>query len=229
MKRLEASQSRYFAPLVLNLDGLRKILAVLEAAEDVEITADGICYESVDELAGHLLGKSPQELTITTSHPYFCVELAPSWARLYAGRDDLVSVGMFTRIAEVLSASERSPRGIYKASRVFLLFIGAQALSYVPAFKFMEQAIIVFTILVLAWYLWIQFIQLRKHAFVVTHELKDGRRFFQRNADNITVAIVSAVAGAVVGAATTKLTERILPSTHPATQLSAPAPSKPEG
>ena len=65
MKRLEASQSRQFSPLVLRLDGLREILTVLAPAEEVKIIADRIEYESVDELAGHLLGKSPRELGVS--------------------------------------------------------------------------------------------------------------------------------------------------------------------
>lgn len=228
MKRLEASQSRQFPPLVLHLDGLREILAVLEAAEIVDIVADGIQYESVDELAAHLLGKSPGELTINTSNPHFSLMLGPSWARLYASSDDLVSAGMFTRIAAVLSAAERSPKALYKSSRVLLLYIATCALSYVPAFKSMEQGFMGFNGLILAWYIWIQFIRLRKHALLVTHEPKDGRSFFQRNADSIVVAAVSAILGAVLGAAATKLADRIAPVTQPASAPHTPSTSQPK-
>ena len=110
MKRLEASQSRQFSPLVLRLDGLREILTVLAPAEEVKIIADRIEYESVDELAGHLLGKSPRELTVSARRPYLTVELSPISAHLFASSDDLVSSGMFARIAAVLSSAERSPR-----------------------------------------------------------------------------------------------------------------------
>ncbi|HEX6612340.1 MAG TPA: hypothetical protein VF022_00545 [Rhodanobacteraceae bacterium] len=216
MKRLEASQSRQFPPLALRLDGLREILTILAPAEEVKIVADGTEYESVDELAGHLLGKSPRELNVRAYRPYLTVELSPMSARLYASSDDLVSSGMFARIAAVLSAAERSPRALYKDSRVFLLLIGSQVLSYVPAFKSMRLGFIGFMGLILAWYIWISFVQLRKHGLLLTHEPKDGRSFFQRNADSIVVAVVSAILGAVLGAAATKLVDRIVPTAQPA-------------
>ncbi|MBD9400834.1 hypothetical protein [Comamonas sp. CMM02] len=223
MKRLEASQSRQFSPLVLRLDGLREILTVLAPAEGVKIVADGMEYESVDELAGHLFGKSPRELKVTGSSPYLTVELSPFSARLYAGSDDLVSSGMFARIAAVLSAAERSPRALYKNSWVFLLMVGLQVLSIVPALKSMQQGFIGLFGLTIAWYLWINFIHLRKHGLLLTHEPKDGRSFYQRNADSIVVAVVSAILGAVLGAAATKLADRIIPTTQAATVLHTPA------
>ncbi|GAB2477680.1 hypothetical protein GCM10027082_31060 [Comamonas humi] len=226
MKRLEATQSRQFLPLVLPLDGLREILTILAPAEQVRIIADGIEYESVDELAGHLLGKSPRELKVSALRPYLTVDLSPMSARLYASSDDLVSSGMFVRIAAVLSTAERSPRFMYKDSRVFLLMIGSQVLSLLPAFKSVQQVFFGIIGLALAWYIWINFIQLRKHGLLLTHESKDGRSFVQRNADSIIVAVVSAILGAVLGAAATKLADRIAPTTQPATAPHTPAASQ---
>ncbi|WP_218242115.1 hypothetical protein [Comamonas fluminis] len=226
MKRLEASQSRYFSPLVLRLDGLREIITILAPAEDVKIIADRNEYESVDELAGHLLGKSPRELKISTRHPYLTLELSPMSVHLYASSDDLVSSGLFARIATILSAAERSPRALYKDSRLLPLMFFLQVLTYVPALKSMQLGFISSMGLIFAWYIWINFIQLRKHGLLLTHEPKDGRSFFQRNSDSIIVAVVSAILGAVLGAAATKLADRIAPNTQPATAPLTPSKSQ---
>jgi hypothetical protein len=80
--------------------------------------------------------------------------------------------------------------------------------------------------LIFAWYIWINFIQFRKHGLLLTHEPKDGRSFFQRNADSIIVAVVSAILGAVLGAAATKLADRIAPATQSAAVPHTPATSQ---
>ena len=103
--------------------------------------------------------------------------------------------------------------------------IGFQVLSYVPPFKPMQQGFIGIMGLILAWYIWINFIQFRKHGLLLTHEPKDGRSFFQRNADSIVVAVVSAILGAVLGATATKLADRIAPTIQPPVVLHTPAAS----
>ncbi|MBV7417986.1 hypothetical protein KW830_05895 [Comamonas sp. CMM03] len=215
MKRLETVQSHRFLPLVLDLEGLREILTALEPAEEVKLVADGMEYDSVDELASHLLGKSPRELTVTARRPYLTVELSPTATRLFAGSNDLASYGMFARVAAVLSSAERSPRSLYKDFHVLLVFVGLQALSYVPIFKTFQLGLFCVMGLVISWYFWICFIQLRRHGLLLTHESKDGRSFYQRNADNIRLAVVSAILGAVLGAAATKLADRLMPTVQP--------------
>lgn len=229
MKKLGSPQTKDFGPLKLTAFDLAEILRLLASSSEpgsnkVELIADDVQYDSAEEFVSESHGRIPKVVRIKSSDPYATIDLHPAFARLYVSKDDVASVGLFAKLESVLRAGERQPKVLYSGWWIVLSLWVLQGLSYIPVLKAYAGAINVAFLLNSAWIVWAIYIHLRRFSLVQPVMASDPRTFWQRNSDNILIALISGLIGAVAGVAATKTADHFWRSeSTPATPASAPA------
>lgn len=224
MKKLGSPQSKDFGPLKLTAFDLAEILRLLSGSGSgkVELIADDVQYDSVEEFVAESRGRVPKVVQIKSSEPYATIDLYSAFARLYVSKDDVAAVGLFAKLESILRAGERQPRVMYSGWWIVLSLWVLQALSYIPVLKPYARVIDTVFLLNSAWVAWAVYIYLRRFSFVQPVMTSDPRTFWQRNSDNVLVALISGLIGAVAGVTATKAADHWWPS-----QSASAAPASP--
>src|ERR1700738_1770777 len=84
MEKVDAPPFKGYRPLVVWADNFTEIISELgELCSDIELIADNVKYESVEEFASELKGRRPRNLKVRAKAPYSELELDPHSARFF--------------------------------------------------------------------------------------------------------------------------------------------------
>jgi hypothetical protein len=227
MKKIDRALSREYPPIVVNVEGLEDIERVLNAKEDkVTIRCDDQLFESVGELAEHLKGTRVREVEITSSEPYTTIHLRQFSARLYVGSSNTSSSGLFFQLDQILSRCRRLGSWAYSWTFVLVANVVIWFLPYAVPTTYRSVVAISLSSPFLVWLAWFVFVINHRHSTVYIVRRREERTFFQRNRDQLTVALFSALIGALLGATATYVVNNIVKS-QPNIPVERDAPKAP--
>jgi hypothetical protein len=212
MQKLDRSQHKNYGPVILWAEDLTALVSELETCEEVEIVADDVKYESIEELIRESKGRRPLVVKITALNPHVSIELNPHRAWLYVSSSNLQSSGLFFKVDSILSHCERKLKFFYEFVTVMVsatLLPNIFFLPFMQSFMFLHWWVFGATF---AWLFYAAYINFWKYSLVHLVRRGDRPSFVKRNFDTIVIAIISALLGAVIGAAATKVVDRIWPS-----------------
>lgn len=221
MKRLDTHQTKDFGPLRMVAADLAEVIDTLSSCKEAVFIADDIQYASVAEFVTESKGRTPKIIRFSAREPYSTIELYPRWARLYVATDDLIASGLFFKLVAIISRCERKPRVIYSYWWTFASMWLIQLVFMLPLLKTRDYVVPWLMGANAIWIAWVVYVNLYKFSLVQPLATADPRTFWQRNSDNVVVAIFSALLGAIGGVAATKATDRLWP---PAS-ASSPSPT----
>lgn len=212
MEKLDTPRTKDYGPLVVWANDLFDLISELKDCEDIELIADDVKFESVEELIQERRGMRPSIVQIKARNPYLYIDLYPRWARVYVSSSQLVASGLFLKIDSVLSRCERKPRFFFSFLWPIVGVWTLPSFFFLAPFKPYAYLQIWTQMLTLSWMVLVGYIHIRKFSSVYPGRKEDRRSFFKRNADSIVIAVVSALLGAVGGAAATKVADRVWPN-----------------
>jgi hypothetical protein len=207
MEKLDKHQSREFGPVTL---GTRAIAAILEQLQDrsyLELIADDVKYESIEELVDERINSRVKCLSVKARDPYFSLVLQPNMARLYIGSSSLEAIGLFERVSKLLRHCELKPRPVYRYDWVFVISLVAPNMLLLPVLAPYAFLRIYISLLILAWMIWLIYIKINRHSFVYIGPMAREPGFYGRNKDAIIVGTVTGLLGAIAGSLLTKILE----------------------
>lgn len=212
MKRLSKHQTKEFGPLRLGAADLEDLFIALSDAGKIDFIADDVQYDSLSEFVAESKGRVAREVSIKANNPYLTIELRPRGAKLYVSTDDLAATGLYTKLVSIFHRCERRPRFFYSVWWAYGSMSALQGLFLIPRLKPYAYAATWLTAANIGWILWVMYIHTWKFSIVQPPTTTDFRTFWQRNADSVMVALISALIGAVGGVAATKAADRWWPS-----------------
>lgn len=228
MERLDKPQSKDYGPLVIWAADLTELFSELKNCSNVELIADNVKFDSVEEFIKESRGRNPTNVEITARDPYLTVELYQRWARLYVSSSELVPSGLFLKIDSILSRCERKPKFFYRYLWVLISTWVFPNIFYLPPLKPYGYLGYWVTALTFSWHIYVGFIHLWRFSTVRPMHREDRPSFFRRNMDAIVIAVISALLGAIGGAAATKFADKVWPSSpNPAVERDAPQAAQP--
>jgi len=217
-------QCKKYGPAVLWADDLRDMIDALKGCENILFVADEVQYDSVDEFVSESRGRTARNVSISTEKPNINLDLdgmrtSLSVLSVSISKDELVSLGLFKKLDDLLSRCERRPRWLYKFYTGPLIVFGGIGASRIPGIpEWLSLTIYFATLPVVVWVVFVTEIALRRHSFVRPFFRGDAPGFFRRNKDSIIVAVISALIGSIFGAVATKAVDKVWPT--PATPMS---------
>lgn len=208
MKKISKPLSKEYRLVHLYLDDLRKIEDVIHEAKpkSYKITADYYEYNTVSEISNN----GPiYELKIQSYDPYINIEFRKYGASVYISNDDLKLSGVFSKINQILTKSERKVMGFPTSNTFVSIVFGAiegQLISYALPIKFDGMGISLLLVsIVFGLYLILAFSFVFRNACVIeTISRRDKQSFLKKNQDQLILIIL----GAFLGAIATVLLER---------------------
>jgi len=207
MEKLDKHQSREFGPLTL---GTRAIAAIVEQLPDrssLELIADDVKYESIEELVNERINSRVKCLTVNARDPYFSLDLQPHSARLYIGSSSLEAVGLFERVSSLLGHCELKPRLAYRYGWVFAISLIAPNALLLPILAPSAFLRTYISLLLLAWMIWLIYIKINRHSFIYIGPMIREPGFYSRNKDAVIVGTITGLVGAIAGSLLTKMLE----------------------
>lgn len=222
MEKLDKAQTKDYGPLVICASDLEDLFAELSNCTDIELVADDVRFESIDEFVKVSKGRNPSVAKISARAPYLTIEFNHSWARLYVSSSQLLASGLFLKIDLILSRCERKPKFFYRYAWVMGSGLVLPNIFYLPPLKPYNHLYFWVAGLTFSWMLYVVFIHLWRFSIIRPMHRENVPSFFRRNTDAIVVAVISALLGAVCGAAATKMADRVWPSPNPAVECDAP-------
>lgn len=202
MKRSNTHLGKHIPPVCLYQEDLSAISAAL-AQDDgkLAIETDEFEYDSLDELLSNL-GDPLNGLSLKRKAPYISVDFdSRGGVWLYASNDDLVSRGIFAEIQELLVSKRRQSyfmlRRIVDASS----WVGAAGIGAFLVAGHWREAMLSSLLPLLS----IAFIFVKPRSIINRTSRAQRKNFWQRNSDQIVVALISAVAGSILTLAATAL------------------------
>jgi hypothetical protein len=207
MEKLDKHQSRAFGPVSL---GTRAVAAILEQLKDrssLELIADDVKYESVQELVDDRINSRVKYLLVNARNPYFSLDLKPHETRLFIGSSSLEAVGLFERVSKLLRDCELRPRLAYRYDLVFLISLVAPNMLLLPVLAPYAFLRIYISLLLLAWMIWLIYIKINRHSFVYIGPMSREPGFYGRNKDAIIVGTITGLIGAIAGSVLTRTLE----------------------
>jgi hypothetical protein len=202
--------SKNYRPLVLHLEALEEIIKILnELSKEIVIESEDYKCDSISELTEQYKNIYPRSLEITSSNPYCKIELNTRWASLSVGNSSIECSGLFHKLDQVLSATERRPRIFYSdIEYVFFLPILSVTGVFSPLIlhklrPVVHPVLIVIFLIILwlvccAWILRLTFIKTRKYSTIILEHPEHKQGFFKKHSDQIKFMFVGAVITAVV-------------------------------
>ncbi len=207
MEGLDRHQSRDFRPVALGTRGIAAVLDQLQGRNALEIIADDVRYESVEELINDRMNTRVKCLSVKARDPYFSLDLQPHTARLYIGSSNLEAVGLFERVSSLLRQCELRPRPMYRYGWIFAISLVAPNMLYLAILAPYAFLRIYVSILLLAWMIWLICVQINRYSFIFIGPMTKGPGFYGRNKDAIVVGTVTGLIGVIAGSLLTKLLE----------------------
>lgn len=210
MKRLDKHQSKVFGPLRMRPSDLKEIFSLLDGRNGLQLVADDIQYDSLEEFVGEYAGRTPKSLSIKIYEPHLHVALTRTQSRLYASSSDIEACGLFSSVDRILKRCERKPRLLYSLWGATSILSFVFLSTYLLAFNSQKIITLLIQAIVWLWFNWVFFVNLRRHSLIQTDN-STSLSFWKRNSDNIVVALIAALIGATVGAFATKFVDHYFP------------------
>ncbi|PKO36653.1 MAG: hypothetical protein CVU33_17345 [Betaproteobacteria bacterium HGW-Betaproteobacteria-6] len=202
MKRSNTHLGKHIPPVCLYQEDLSAISAAL-AQDDgkLAIETDEFEYDSLDELLSNL-GDSLNGLSLKRKAPYISVDFdSRGGVWLYASNDDLVSRGIFAEIQELLVSKRRQSYFMLRRFVDASSWVGAAGIGAFLVAGHWREAMLSSLLPLLS----IAFIFVKPRSIVNRTSRAQRKNFWQRNSDQIVVALISAVAGSILTLAATAL------------------------
>jgi hypothetical protein len=205
----KSSLSKSFGPLVLWLDDLEDIETRLQAHNPkLNIETEEYQFDSIAEFAEHFGGTIQRSLQITTSYPSFAsIELTPRSATLSVATSGENASGAFFDLNEILSSRQRAIPWLYSfwivqiVISIFWISMGLSWTRWLPEnIDNWLNLFLMFLLPLLIWTLWIPYVRSRHYSLIRVEHKGTAKSFFQRNRDQLAVAVIAALFGAVLGA-----------------------------
>jgi hypothetical protein len=207
MERLDKSQSHSFQPVRVQTKVIKEMLSHLEGRERLEIIADDVRYETVNELVQDRENTRVKELKISAWSPYISLDLNHYSARLYTNSSSPEATGLFVTIRSLLRKCEAKPRIFYNYYRCMALGVTAHFIFGLPVLSSYHFLRIYISGFFLAWVIWVGYVSLTRYTDVYIDDGVGKPGFLSRNKDTIVVGTVTAIIGAIVGSVLTKVLE----------------------
>ena len=209
MKRLDQPISAEYLPIRLyrnDLENMERIFG--DSSQELEITAEGFQFESIDELATHFTQGRISNLTLEGKASHITIELTAQSSSLYVGSSTNATVGLFYHLDEILKGARRTCWPLYSLRFVWVLNILNLA-AILLLYKISNAAANIIFASSLAWVVWAAYINLRRHSTIWLCR-RGMVSFWVRKKDDLILAIVSAFFGAILGAVGTILIQLYL-------------------
>lgn len=194
MEKITKSISKEYAPVVVYLDDLEAIENVLlEKSTHIEIKTEDYKYSSIKELSEKSKNKRIQKLHIESTNPYLNIEFDKLWTRVYCSLDSLEAAGIFWKLDQIIKGTRRLGKlsFFYKFSALWIIN-GIMVL----VSKFLSLNLIIaqsVSVLLLAFTLWILYINLTRHSEIVLIYKSSKITFWNKNKDAIIVNLITAL------------------------------------
>ena len=149
------------------------------------------------------------------------IELNRSSAHLYVDSSNILSSGLFFPLDQILSRCRRSGSWTFYSWRFVLaanvVVWAANVVIWflprgVPFFTTYAVTLLSVACLMLVGIIWVGFIKTWRHSTVYIVKRREERSFFQRNRDQLAVALFSALIGALLGGTVTYVVDNLLKS-----------------
>lgn len=183
-------------PLIY-LDDLKAIEEVLNAVRDFKIKTSDFEYDSVSEINNNQ--NHTNELSISACDPYISVEFNKHSAYLYASDSETRTVGIVTKLVEIIKKRKRRLRWL--STKISVWFAGPL---FVIAFgilvKFREQGVEeviwigpIILVLIIIW--WTLDYRHGLHSFseIVFTKRDEQKSFLVRRKDEIILVVITSV------------------------------------
>lgn len=210
MKRLAQPLSYELGPVRLYQDDVEELSARLRAVtESVEIQAGEFLVEPTDKLSD--LGVPVfRELTIRTTKPAVLVILGARGAVITANDDDPSTRGVFEIVKDSLVTRERRFAGLrgHEMASGIILAMGLSAFLWTSVLLAVRITI-AFAGLTLGILMALPMLRGVRGTYstIIAKPRSEGISFWRRKADDIVLALISAIIGALITLAITKLSE----------------------
>lgn len=201
MKKLSRHSEKTFSFVRLYLDDFYEIIELLkDGRESIKIEVGDFLIEEPKEV--ETLDKPfVRELRIETSRPFLKIWLLPWFANLETYDDDVKTLGLFTKIKDILAKSQSSIR-FFANIWVFVvsIIIGISAstsaiyLAYLEQQKFIAPlALAVFGIAFSAFATFICIMNRRYQSLFILQRKSTKRNFFIRNKDQLALLTIGSL------------------------------------
>ncbi len=213
LKKILPSISKQYKMPYLYLDELVQIEEAIKEAEPKEykITVGNYEYENINEIPRDI--GTVYELMFLSHDPCIYVIFGKDYATIRIDKSDVVSLGVFSKIDQILTKSERKFWLAAPYSALwFCIFLCTLGLSNVLFIMILKQSVLGVSIcspivVILGLYTIISYLNARKFCVIETVPEKNKRvSFFKRNWEQLILISV----GAIIGALATFLLERFL-------------------
>ncbi|MBS1138845.1 MAG: hypothetical protein H6R13_298 [Proteobacteria bacterium] len=202
MKRSNTHLGKHIPPVCLYQEELSAIsVALAQDSGKLRIKTDEFEYDSLDELFSNF-GDSLNGLSLKREAPYISVDFdSRGGVWLYASHDDLISRGVFAQIQELLESKRRHSYFILRRFVELSGWIGTAGIGAFLAAGHWREALLSSFLPLLS----IAFIFIKPRSILNRTSRAQTKNFWQRNSDQIVVALISAVAGSILTLVATAL------------------------
>lgn len=195
MKRAKKTLAKHLPPVLFYKDDLILLTEALSQKEgEIKIKTDEYEYDDIEELFSNE-ADSLTGLSISRQSPYVSVVFDKRLGvQLYAGDDDLMAKGIFADALSILEPKARFAHVVVKRIAQIVGWGGALGGGALIGAGYFKEGMFLF----LLFFFEILF-SLSKNRSIVNRQLRAQKTsFWQRNSDQIVVAIIGAFAGAVI-------------------------------
>lgn len=202
MKRRHKNLIKNYKMPHLFRDELEKIELILTEAnvKGYKIVTPDFEYEKVSEIPKDI--KPLFELQIISSDPYMELNFSRNSARIFVGRNDLISQGIFSKIDQILTNSQRKTRWFFSQLGPFiggasftLLLIGLSFIKTKPNIGIIFLSLSFIGIL---WGIFSFRIDLNKFSIIEVIKRREKPSFLKRNKDQILLILLGAIIGSMI-------------------------------
>lgn len=203
MERIDESPSKQYLPLVIFLDDLQAIERFLkDSCSSVRFEAAGYRFDSWDEFVSQTKMTNLRTVDVVAHDPFVHIDLERMWANLRVGTSADQGAAIFYKLDHLLSQRLRTLKWLYSYQFIFAMNAIVWLWNrFIPKSQIglgLSASLASF-----AWVLWVLFIRIYRHSIIILKRRGEQGSFFERNKDNLVVAVIAAAVGALIGVAAT--------------------------
>jgi hypothetical protein len=210
--RLLGREHAAFGPVVVTLDDLNAIVAIL-AGGKIDLSNESYKFDTIDE-AKEQFGSSPTcFFKISSYNPSASIDFDKVSAMLWVSGSPTARQ-LFHELDDVLMRCERKPRILYTSwmlliSNVPLVGSFAWPLFYAgtPITSTIQIISITLQAVLLALFIWGQYIALKRHSVILFQRRQERKTFFARNRDAILLTVITSIISGAIGYGFAKMKE----------------------
>jgi hypothetical protein len=161
-------------------------------------------YDSIEDLHNNRREERLTELDIDAGTWYARIGFARMWAKLDVSSGETSSAGISYKLDRVISNAARTPKLFYNGWFMWIMALLISPLvniiftTPVRSSRSYFYTLAGLLVLMPSWLLWALSVRLRRHAVIVLTHKSSEKSFFQRNRDNLILALISALLGATL-------------------------------